>query len=158
MQFPSSTPADGDRFPLAVLTRYVLTPDLAWSDGRWQVEGVVAGEQVDHGDGEPRQIHNEVWLWPGLEVSLHKDQAESYYMNLVSEKPSVFLVCTHTPEGQLKPVLVTLSFDEAAAYEEGDQVIADAPMPAEIYQWLEAFVVAHYVPEKRRKRKRDNWK
>ena len=158
MQISASTPTDGDRFPLAVLTRYVLTPNLAWSDGRWQVEGVVAGEQVDRGAGEPRQVHNGVWLWPGLEVSLHKDQAESYYLNLVSDKPSVFLVCTHTSEGQLKPVLGTLSFDEAAAYEEGDQVIADVPMPAEVYQWLEAFVIAHYIPEKRRKRKRDNWK
>ena len=30
--------------------------------------------------------------------------------------------------------------------------------PPEVHQWLEYFVLAHFIPEKRLKRKRDNWK
>ena len=149
-------PAPDARFPLAVMTRYIPTPGIGWSDGRWRVEAVIAGAATGD-DPAPRQVQEQVWLWPCLSVSLFVDKAESYYMNLISERPRVFLVCGTQPDGQLQPLQATLSFDEAAAYEEGGQLVADAAMPPEIYQWLEAFVLAHYMPEKRRKRKRDNW-
>jgi tungstate transport system ATP-binding protein len=61
-------------------------------------------------------------------------------------------------DGRLKPILATLSFDEATGYEEGDLLVADAPIPPELYQWLEGFVIAHNVPEKHHKRKQENWK
>ena len=53
--------------------------------------------------------------------------------------------------------LLTLSFDEAHAYLEGDENLYTVPMPPEIYRWVEAYVLAHYVPEKRTKRKRRDW-
>ena len=31
------------------------------------------------------------------------------------------------------------------------------PIPPEIYQYLEKFVVSHFVPQERKKRKRKNW-
>ena len=31
------------------------------------------------------------------------------------------------------------------------------PVPPEIYQYLEKFVVSHFVPQERKKRKRKNW-
>ena len=31
-------------------------------------------------------------------------------------------------------------------------------IPAEFYRWIEAYVIAHYLPVKRKKRKRNNWK
>lgn len=156
----------GNRFPVTVMTRYIPTPEVAWSDGRWQVDAVIAGGAVSANgpvgnaatDPTPHPIQEQVWLWSGLSVSLFVDEAESYYLNLMSGQPRVFVVCDHQADGQLKPMLATLSFDEAAAYEEGDQLVADAAIPPELYQWLEAFVLAHYVPEKRRKRKRENWK
>lgn len=161
-----AAPEPGDRFPVAVMTRYIPTPEVAWSDGRWQVDAVIASGAIRANgyadattdDRTPYPVQDWLWLWPGLSVSLFVDEAESYYINLMSERPRVFLVCGTQADGQLQPMLATLSFDEAAAYEEGDQLVADAPMPPEVYQWLEAFVLAHYVPEKRRKRKRDHWK
>jgi hypothetical protein len=148
------------------MTRYTPTPKVAWSDGRWQVDAVLAGAEISaHGaiddaapDPIPHPIQEGVWLWSGLSISLFVDEAESYYLNLMSEHPRVFVVCDHQADGRLKPILATLSFDEAAAYEEGDLLVADAPLTAELYQWLEGFVLAHYVPEKRHKRKRENWK
>ena len=52
---------------------------------------------------------------------------------------------------------MTLCFDEANAYAEGDEDVHNVPMPPELMKWLEAFVIAHYVPEKRKKRKRREW-
>jgi hypothetical protein len=56
------------------------------------------------------------------------------------------------------PFLVSLSFDEAHAYLEGEEQVYDVDVPAELYRWTEAFVLKHYVPEKRRKRQRKDWR
>jgi hypothetical protein len=57
-----------------------------------------------------------------------------------------------------EPVLVTLSFDAGQAYQEADETVYAVPLPPELYRAAEAFVIAHYVPEKKRKRKLENWK
>jgi hypothetical protein len=54
--------------------------------------------------------------------------------------------------------MVTLSYDEAAAYTEVEEEVFAVPMPPEVYRWVENYVLEHYVPEKRRKRKRVDWK
>jgi hypothetical protein len=41
---------------------------------------------------------------------------------------------------------------------ETDEIVETVAMPPELYRWAERFVLEHYVPEKRKKRKRDNWK
>ena len=51
------------------------------------------------------------------------------------------------------PVLVTLSFDEANAYGEGGATVYHVAIPAELYAWVERYVLTHYVPEKKYKRK-----
>ena len=58
-----------------------------------------------------------------------------------------------TPE----PFLITMSFDEAHAYLEGDDEIYEVEVPPELYRWTEAFLLMHYAPEKKIKRKRKNW-
>ena len=123
--------------------------------------GVVAGQfpadrgvqkRLIHGDAESEQF-----LWTGFTLSLHKDDAESYYSNLMGEKPSVFIVSRPEDE-RLQPFLLTLSYDEADSYMEVDEAVSAVAIPPEIYRWCEAFVLTHYVPEKRHKRKRNNWK
>ena len=44
------------------------------------------------------------------------------------------------------------------AYQEGDDLVYSVPIPAELYRWLEAYVIEHYAPVKRIKRKRKDWK
>jgi hypothetical protein len=51
-----------------------------------------------------------------------------------------------------------MSFDEAHAYVEGDDEIYDVDIPPELYVWVEAYVLINYVAEKRKKRKRVDWK
>jgi hypothetical protein len=149
-------------FPVSILVDYQATPDNRWQVGRWYVSGLVAGGQ---GQGEavkqtPLRVEDrqQQTLWTGLSVELHKDEAESYYFNIISETPRVFVVCTLDDNGPLRPLLATLSYDEAGSHLESDDIVESVAMPAELYRWVEQFVLEHYLPQKRKKRKRDNWK
>ena len=55
------------------------------------------------------------------------------------------------------PLLVTLSYDEAASYMEGDNPVFNLPIPAEMHAWVECYVIEHYRPEEKKKRKRQRW-
>lgn len=156
-----STPVP-DSFSVSVIVEFHKTRDNRWEDGYWQVSGVVAGnEAVDEG-ARTRHLHaateGEQYLWSGLRVQLHRDDAESYYFNLVSDNPSVFIICTREAGQAPRPYIATLSYGEASSYMETDELVESVDMPAELYRWAERFVLKHYVPEKRKKRKRENWK
>ena len=98
------------------------------------------------------------YLYTGLSIELHKDDAESFYCNLMSDNPSVFVICDEEQDELLQPSIVTLSYAEATTYMETDQRVERVEMPAELYRWLEQYVLANYVPEKKKKRKRTDWK
>ena len=150
------------QYPVAVLVEYQVVHDNRWIDGRWVVTGVVAGKQpaaaglrcqLIHSSDETRQ-----YLWSGLSIELHPDDAESYYCNLMSDMPGVFVICNEEQDEPLQPAIVTLSYGEAASYMETDQRVERVAIPADVYRWLEQYVLANYVPEKRKKRKREAWK
>jgi len=154
-----ATPLPGSVFPVAVLTRLKAPGERRWDMGGWQVTGVVAGAHVAANQTDaPLPLKDDLKLWPGLQLHVHIDEAESYYFNLASERPRVFVVSREDEDDGFVPFLATLSFDEAAAYEEGEDRVWAVDMPAEVHQWLEQFVLSHFVPEKRRKRKREDWK
>ena len=91
-------------------------------------------------------------------MALYRDEAESYYHNLMVGIPGCYVVVREREDGMPEPVLVTLSFDAGQAYLEGDEAVYNVPLPPELCRAAEAFVLAHYVPEKKEKRKLDNWK
>jgi hypothetical protein len=128
----------------------------------WNVVGVVAGDSIAtpgnercvviHSDSERTET-----LWPGFLLSLFKDSADSYWYNLTAENPSLFVICHEDEEYDLAPVHVSANYDEAGAHMEADDVVFSAPMPPEVYQWVERYVLENYVPQQPRKRKRENW-
>ena len=65
--------------------------------------------------------------------------------------------CHESPDGELTPFRVTADHDSATVCLESDDQVFAVPIPPEIYQYLERFVVAHFVPQERKKRKRKNW-
>ncbi|MEN8802599.1 MAG: DUF3305 domain-containing protein [Thiogranum sp.] len=149
-------------FPVSIIVGFQSTCDNRWESGYWKVTGLVAGGSAG-GDGIHRQpLHAATegtqYLWTGLSVELHRDDAESYYFNIVSDTPRVFVVCNQQEAEPLKPFIATLSYDEAASYMEADEVVESVAMPAELYRWVEQYVLENYLPEKRKKRKRNNWK
>jgi hypothetical protein len=150
-----------DSFSVSVLVEFRETDDNRWEEGCWHVAGVIAAGPGDR-ETAPRPLHaatqGRQYLHSGLKLRLYRDDAESYYYNLVSDHPSVFVICNQEAGGPLQPFIVTLSYGEATSYMETDGIVETVAMPPELYRWAERYVLEHYVPEKRRKRKRDNWK
>lgn len=130
-----------------------------WADHVWGAVGITVGRQAA---GEPRLIREDQgiahYLVGGLEVALHIDECESYYYNLVSDNPRAYVVA-HAEDQQQRPqpFRVSMSFDEAHAYLEGEDEIYAVDVPAALYRWTESFVIANYFPEKRHKRKLRDW-
>ncbi|MCU7906541.1 MAG: DUF3305 domain-containing protein [Candidatus Thiodiazotropha sp. (ex Epidulcina cf. delphinae)] len=137
--------------------------DSIWLDECWEAVGIFAtADAHQNAAQEVELIHQEGavrrYLHPGFTLRLHEDECESYYHNLISPQPRCYVVANQDDQGRPEPFLVSLSFDEAHAYLEGDETVYAVPVPAELYRWTEAFVLARYVPQKRTKRKRADWK
>lgn len=150
------------RFPVGVVLE--SRPSISqWVDQIWAAVAVmVVGEPWRFKQDAPQLIQQSGsvtrYLRAGLWLQLYPDECESYYHNLMSPEPSCFVIahsegCDVMPD----PFLVSMSYDEAHAYLEGEDEIYAVPIPAELYRWVEAFVLRNYAPEKRVKRKRKNW-
>ena len=144
--------------PVSIIMQRENARHGRWSYARWSVLGIVAGDVTSSEVIKRTLIHcdddRQEYIWRGFTLELFKDGAESYWYNLVSENPSLFVVCREEEEGGMTPVLVTANHDEANAYLEADDMVYSVPIPPEVYQWLERFVVQNYVPEEKKKRKR----
>jgi hypothetical protein len=149
-------------FPVAVIMQRSPSIVSKWSEYQWQAVGItvvdnnsdeVEGPLLIHEQGETQQ-----YLYRGFNVRLQLDECESYYHNLMSPNPRGYVVARENEEEVPEPFLVSMSFDEAHAYLEGDEEVYDIDIPPELYRWVEAYVLAHYVAVKRKKRKRQDWK
>lgn len=159
MDLPDTPPLEGE-LPVAVMLQR-RPSSHPWRTDSWRITGVVVNRQFT--TPERRLVRSdpdgtEDYLWGGFQVRLYRDEAESYYFNLLAEQPSLYVVTRSGPRHAPEPFLVTACFDEAHAYMEGEEDAHPVPMPPELHGWIEAFVLTHYVPEQRRKRKRENWK
>lgn len=100
------------------------------------------------------------WLHPGFDLTLHRDEAEGYYMNVSSIAPKVFVLWRMLEENELKgdstravPVLVTASYDEAGRWMDGGHSVDNVPMPPEIFAWVGEYVEKNYKPEPKKRSK-----
>ena len=152
-----------DNFPVSVIMESKPSQNQ-WVDEVWDGVGIVAQSGTNRDDvkvvaqGAVKHV-----IYGGLIVKLYLDECESYYHNLMSPNPSCFIVAREEDENGDEtdipiPFLVSMSFDEAHAYLEGDDTVYAVPIPAELYHWVEAYVVENYSAEKRKKRKRKDWR
>ncbi|MEE9309623.1 MAG: DUF3305 domain-containing protein [Cocleimonas sp.] len=154
-------------FPVSVIMESQPSKSQ-WIDETWNGIGVVVGAIAQSGtskdevkviaQGATKQV-----IYGGLKINLHLDECESYYHNLMSPEPGCFIVAREEDEDGEEtdipiPFMVTMSFDEAHAYLEGDDIVYAVPIPPELYLWVEAYILENYSAEKRVKRKRKNWK
>jgi hypothetical protein len=146
------------RFPVSVVMECVPLASR-WASAQWRPASVAladardAGkdaETIDGGDGIER------WRWHGLVVELAPSEGEGYYLNLTSPEAVAFVMwrLDEAEDPRAKPVLVTLSYNEAARILDGGERVDPVPMPAELRNALETFTAAHYRPEPRRKQRR----
>jgi len=142
-----------------------------WIDKTWDAIGLLSlntqEENTLEGSDTPKvtiiqQGEVDQLLYGGLKIRLFLDECESYYHNLMSPEPGCFVVARESENNdeneEPTPFLVTLSFDEAHAYLEGDDIVYSVPIPPELYRWAEAYIVENYSAEKRIKRKRKDWR
>lgn len=133
-----------------------------WHFVEWKAVGVLTGAEhlrdrtervVIHDEGDGQRV-----MWTGFVIRLIKDAAESYWSNLMAEQPSLFVVCRRD-EGQdePEPFEVTVNYDQIIGYQEVDDDVYRLPLPQDIYQWLERYVVNNYIPKQKKKRKRTDW-
>lgn len=147
--------------PVSVVLQRALDPDSPWGLPHWSAYALVcdsqtgtdAGKVLIHDDG----IHAR-FLWTGMSVHLYKDGNEGYWYNLLSDKPYLFVVCDgNQGEMDIEPVFVTANQDEATGDMEAERTVLEIPMPDEMCGILENYVITHYVPEVKKKRKRKDW-
>jgi Protein of unknown function (DUF3305) len=147
--------------PVAVVMARRTVRGKGWHVQSWRVAGVVAGANLGDASARGAPIRTdgdeEQFLWGGLEVDLFRDSAASYWANLTGSQPSLWVLCSEDGSGMLAPKTVTADQDEASSGVEVDDRVFAAPIPPEVYRHLEAFVVAHHLPEEKHKRKRADW-
>jgi hypothetical protein len=119
----------------------------------------VDSAQPDH----PVRIRDDAkgprWRVGGFAIELHRSEAEGYYLNIVAPDPKVFVMWQPAEDGcepAIAPVVVTVSYNEAARMLDGGERVDAVPMPPEIHAALRPFVAEHYKPEPRRKVRRND--
>ena len=147
--------------PVAVVMARKTVAGKAWNVPSWRVVGVVSGATLPGREAQGTLLRSDdgeaQFLWGGLKVDLFRDAAASYWANLTGTQPALFILCSEDADGRMVPRAVTADQDEACSAVEVDDRVFSAPMPPEVYQHVEAFVIAHHVPEEKQKRKRTDW-
>jgi hypothetical protein len=123
---------------------------------RWQAEVWEPLAVLDDYDGpqEARLLVDEPdgaqWLHPGLQLSLHRSEAEGYYHNVSTNEPKVFVLWRMEADRAI-PQFATVSYDEASRWMDGGEHVDPVAMPASIYAWVGEFVEKNYRagPKKR---------
>lgn len=145
-----------------------------WASEQWQPLAVVPlgdGKNEAKNDeelktaGAPQRIADDAqgttWRFSGFAIELHPTEAEGYYLNISSDLPKVFVMWRLVEEPQhdvcaARPVIVTVSYNQAARFMDGGERVDAVPMPAAILTWMRPFVAEHYRPEPRKKVRRND--
>jgi len=134
------------RYPVAVVMQRRASQSR-WVDHVWEPWSVLSGYQ---GETALRQLVDEPgvaqFLHPGLELQLHKDELEGYYLNVSASQPRVFVLWRMEGERAL-PLQVTASSEESARWLDGGHTVDGVAMPPEIYAWVGDYVEKNYRPE-----------
>ncbi len=133
-----------------------------WASERWQPAAVAIGTGPPAPAVPIRETacsQRDTWRFGGFEIELNRTESEGYWLNMTSPDPRVFVMWRMSEQGATPPaypVIVTVSYNEAARFMDGGEQVDGVAMPPAIAQWVQAFVEAHYRPEPRRKVKRND--
>src|SRR5688572_2926191 len=139
------------RFPVAVILQRTPLANR-WQSERW--EPVAVEMEVAPASSEPVRISESdagtQWRFGGLSCELHRSEGEGYSLNLESPDPKVFVMwrmAEDATEPAAFPVIVTVSYNQAARMLDGGEQVDAVPMPPEIKAAMTSFVAEHYKPE-----------
>lgn len=150
------------RFPVAVVIERTALSNR-WANEQWRVAAV---ERDDSPRRPPvRMVHEMArtcWRFTGLSMELHMSESEGYHLNITAPDPKVF-VMWRMAEGDAAdqaqpgafPVLVTVSYNEAARLLDGGENVDATPLTPEMLSWMQPFVDDNYRPEPKRRVRRN---
>lgn len=148
------------RFPIAVIMQRTPLANR-WANERWEAVAVEAcadraPEYTLQSDG----AEGTRWRCTGHSIEMHPVESEGYYLNTSTREPKVFVLwrmaeTEDAVEPRARPLIVTVSYSEAARFLDAGEQVDAVPMPAAILAPLQAFVAAYYRPEPRRKGQRN---
>lgn len=154
-----------------------------WASEHWQPAAVVplgAGEAKSEVENEARReaesdvvpaitggsvriaddAQGTTWRFSRLAIELHPTETEGYFLNISSDDPKVFVMWRLVEEARdecaAQPVIVTVSYNQAARFMDGGERVDAVPMPAAVLAWMRPFVAEHYRPEPRKKVRRND--
>ena len=134
-----------------------------WVSERWDPVAVLPQSEEDVQVSAPVCLRDDAtctqWRFDGHVVELHRSEAEGYYLNLVAPEPKVFVNWRMHEEANVPPVfpvVVTLSYNEAARIMDGGERVDAVPLPDTLRDWMAPFVAEHYKPEPRKKVRRND--
>jgi hypothetical protein len=120
---------------------------------------VPATAQAQLGETPP---HGRRCVSDPIALTLDRDEAEGYYLNLTSPQPSLFALmrlpdvasatAAHAPEGVPQAVAVTASYGEGARWMDGGMVVLRTPLPEPMLAWIAEFAQHHFQVEGKKKR------
>ena len=135
-----------------------------WQPFQWRLEAVVPdlGEYGTEARCLDRSEQEERWLTPGFDVTLFRDEAEGYYLNVTSAAPCWFVLWRlgevgTADEGQAIPHTVSLSYNEAGRWLDGGETVENVPLDAAALEWLKAYVAENYRPEPKKRRRPESF-
>ena len=137
-----------------------------WASERWQPAAVempataVEDRDAIPGTGPAFEVDDtgNRWRCPGFDIELHPTEAEGYFLNITAPDPRIFVMWRHFEAAvpSARPVLVTVSYNQAGRLMDGGEQVDGVPMLPQIASWVRAFVAAHYKPEAKRKVRRND--
>jgi hypothetical protein len=134
-----------------------------WVSEQWQPARVVPVGEGRGSASDPECILDTPartsWRFAGRSIELHHTEAEGYYLNLTSDTPVVFVLWRAQEDGiepAARPLIVTLSYNEAGRFMDGGEHVDPVPMHDEIREWLARFVAENYKPEPKKKIRRND--
>jgi len=150
------------RFTVAVIMERIALVNR-WANEQWQAAAVELDADAEH---PPEPLATDAvaarWRVPGHTIELHPSEGEGYYLNLASGDPKVFVMwrmlepdADEQSEPRARPVIVTVSYGEAARFLDAGEQVDAVPMPTRIRAALEPFVAEHFRPEPRKKVRRN---
>ena len=146
----------GPSLRVAVLIERRRAPN-PWQEWVFEIADVV----VDDGQfgATSRLLRDDgaiaLFAHPGLPVTLFRDEAEGYYLNLTSGRPAWFVMWRIDDDDASSawPERVTLSYNEGARSLDAQERVDIVALPAEMCDWLQVFTEQNYRPEPKERRR-----
>jgi hypothetical protein len=153
MAFMSESPTSVTQRRAAAVVMERTPLNNRWASEKWEAKSVLP----DLDPAAPPQVLAEdagrlQMLHSGLQITLQRDEAEGYYMNITSPQPKVF-VLWRMEDDVAKPQLLTVSYHEGSRWLDSGETVDGVPLPLELLPWMAKFCEEHYKPEPRKKAK-----